>query len=106
MDTDPTSPAVQRLGHIFVALVFVCALLIASIGMTAMQSTAPRWEYRIEFHRDDAATGLPEWMNGLGADGWEAFSVRRASMSDPHDAPSQAGGGGAWGTEAILRRRR
>lgn len=59
-----------------------------------------RWEYTMQFRRDsEASPTLDVWMTNLGEQGWEAYSVRRASEGDDADNRPR------WGTEVMLRRR-
>ncbi len=57
-------------------VVILLLLVIVVIPLVRPAPEIPRWEYTVQAIPDDQ---LPETINALGSQGWEAVSARRAS---------------------------
>ncbi len=76
-------------------------LLLANLGATGAvlyeQVRTAHWDYRVEFIRDNDASG-PAVFASFDQQNWEIVTLRRVHQGE--DLAT-----GQWGTEVLLRRR-
>lgn len=92
-------PEPRRRNLVFIAV--VSAVLGGAVGSLLTWSTVPpsqtgSWEYHVDFFNDAAFVLLGnKRLDGLGAEGWEAFGVNRTRDRE-----------GGVGLEIIFKRRK
>lgn len=73
----PAAPAAVTRGDLRIVIGLLVALLGAQLlGLTSTQSSATRWEYRVESPEDAL---LQVVLDRSGLDGWELVFARRAT---------------------------